>query len=79
MIMEAELVYEDLLWQDPERMSGALCFYGTRIPVSHLMSYLETGSTMEQFCADYHVEPRVARSVLELAPTGLGLLLKKAA
>lgn len=77
--MEAQLVYKDLLWQDPDRMSGALCFYGTRIPVTHLFSYLETSSTVEAFCKDYNVEARVAKAVLELAPEGIKLLLKKAA
>jgi len=77
--MEAERVYKDLLWQDPGRMSGALCLYGTRIPVTHLFSYLENGSTVEEFCKDYHVELRVAKAVLELAPEGMELLLTKAA
>lgn len=45
-------------------MGGALCFYGTRIPVSHLISYLEHESTVEQFCNDYHVEIRVGYCVL---------------
>ena len=31
---------EEALWQDPDRMSGALCFRGTRIPVSILFDYL---------------------------------------
>ena len=72
-------MYKELLWQDPDRMSGALCFYGTRIPVTHLFSYLETGSTVEEFCRDYHVEAKVAKEVLELAPEGMELLLQKAA
>jgi uncharacterized protein (DUF433 family) len=38
--VEAEYVYEDLIWQDSDRMSGAVCFYGTRIPVSFLFDYL---------------------------------------
>ena len=60
-------------------MSGALCFYGTRIPVTHLFSYLENGSNVEEFCRDYRVELRVAKAVLELAPEGMELLLTKAA
>jgi uncharacterized protein (DUF433 family) len=77
--MKAERVYKNLLWQDRARMSGALCFYGTRIPVSHLVSYLETGSTVEAFCRDYHVDIEVARAVLELTPQAMEHLLSDAA
>ena len=34
---------QDALWQDPVRMSGAVCFRGTRIPVSILFDYLHAG------------------------------------
>lgn len=77
--MDAKLIYKDLLWQDPDRMSGALCFYGTRIPVTHLFSYLESGSSLEAFSEDYGVELRVAKAVLDLAPEGMELLMQKAA
>ena len=74
--MEAQFVYKDLLWKDDRRMSGALCFYGTRIPVSHLISYLEHESTVEQFCSDYGVDLGVAKAVLDLAEEGMELLLQ---
>jgi len=37
------------VWQNPERMSGALCFAHTRLPVSTLFDYLEQGSTLDEF------------------------------
>lgn len=34
------MTLEEALWQDDERMSGAVCFRGTRIPVSILFDCL---------------------------------------
>ena len=40
-IMDASLVS-----RDPEIMSGALCFTGTRVPVKNLFDYLEGSSSL---------------------------------
>lgn len=48
---------DDALWQDPERMSGAVCFRGTRIPVAVLYDYL-VADGIEEFYAGY---PDVSR------------------
>jgi uncharacterized protein (DUF433 family) len=32
---------------DPEIMSGALCFAGTRVPIQNLIDYLEGGDSIE--------------------------------
>lgn len=57
-----------LLSRDPEIMSGALCFAGTRVPVKNLFDYLEGSSSLEQFLDDF---PTVSRdravAVLEAA------------
>jgi len=42
----------DALWQDPSRMSGAVCFRATRIPVSILFDYLERGE-LDEFYRGY--------------------------
>ncbi len=34
---------------DPERMSGAPCFVGTRVPVKNLFDYLAAGDSLEVF------------------------------
>lgn len=60
-------------------MSGAVCFYGTRIPVSFLFDYLRLGKSAEKFSADFRVEERVVKEVIELASDGLEALLHKAA
>jgi uncharacterized protein (DUF433 family) len=57
-----------LLERDPEVMSGALCFAGTRVPVKHLFDYLEGSSSLDDFLQDF---PSVSRehavAVLEAA------------
>ena len=58
------LTLDEALWQDPERMSGAVCFRGTRIPVSILFDYLQVGE-IEGFLAGYpDVTPEMVQTVL---------------
>jgi uncharacterized protein (DUF433 family) len=57
-----------LVSRDPEVMSGALCFTGTRVPVRNLFDYLEGGSTLEAFLEDFpSVSRETAVAVLEAA------------
>ena len=42
-----------LVSQDPEIMSGALCFTGTRVLVKCLFDYLEDSSALEEFLDDF--------------------------
>jgi len=61
-----------LIWTDPERMSGAPCFYGTRVPINHLFEYLEGDESLESFLIDFEgVTREQAVGVLELARKGL--------
>ena len=57
-----------LVSRDPEIMSRAPCFTGTRVPVKSLFEYLEGSSTLEEFLEDF---PSVSReravAVLEAA------------
>lgn len=57
-----------LVSRDPEIMSGALCFTGTRVPVKNLFDYLEGSSSLEEFLQDF---PSISReravAVLEAA------------
>jgi len=34
-------------------MSGAPCFTGTRVPVSHLFDYLQAGDSVGEFLNDF--------------------------
>ena len=57
-----------LVSRDPEIMSGALCFTGTRVPVKNLFDYLEGSSTLEEFLEDFpSVSRATAVAVLEAA------------
>jgi uncharacterized protein (DUF433 family) len=57
-----------LVSRDPEIMSGALCFRGTRVPVKNLFDYLEGSSTLEDFLEDFpSITRAIAISVLETA------------
>lgn len=59
---------KSLLSRDPEIMSGALCFTGTRVPVQNLFDYLEGSSSLEDFLEDFPSVPReTAISVIEAA------------
>ena len=42
-----------LVSRDPEIMSGALCFTGTRVLVQNLFDYLEGSSSIEDFLEDF--------------------------
>jgi uncharacterized protein (DUF433 family) len=57
-----------LVSRDPEIMSGALCFAGTRVPVQNLLDYIEGSSSLEQFLEDFpSVSREKAVAVLEAA------------
>ena len=56
------------IWVDPERLSGAPCFKGTRVPVDALFENLEAGLTLEQFLDEFEgVTREQAVAVLEYA------------
>ena len=70
------LKFEDMLYGqisiDPEVMSGAPVFAGTRVPIQTLFDYLEGGDDLEMFLADFpSVTKTAAISVLEMAKTSL--------
>ena len=43
---------------DPEIMSGAPCFAGTRVPARSLIDYIEGGDTLDEFLEQF---PTVSR------------------
>ena len=60
--LEAEKIYKDLIWQDPSRMSGVPCFYGTRVPVDHLYAFVRQGGTLDEFVESF---PTVSRTQVD--------------
>ncbi len=55
--------YEGIISQDPDVVSGALVFAGTRVPVETLIDYLKAGDSIERFQEGF---PTVSRSQIEL-------------
>lgn len=56
------------VWINQARMSGAPCFYGTRVPVKHLFDYVRAGHTVAEFLDDFPgVTPEQVESVLRRA------------
>lgn len=72
MHIEQDPKLADVIWVDPERMSGAPCFKGSRVPVQNLLDYINGGSTIDEFFEDF---PSVSRNqvthFLELAKVQL--------
>jgi uncharacterized protein (DUF433 family) len=63
---------KDLVEVDPEKMSGAPVFTGTRVPINHLFDYLVGGDTIDEFLDQF---PTVSREqvlgVLEFSKESL--------
>ena len=66
--MERDQVYHS----DPEILSGTPVFTGTRVPVQHLLDYIEGGDTLDDFLQGF---PTVSReqaiAFLEMAKDAL--------
>lgn len=61
-----------VIWINPGRVSGAPCFYGTRVPIKSLFDSFAAGETLEQFLDDFEgVTREQARAVLALGSTAL--------
>lgn len=61
-----------IVWINPKRVSGAPCFYGTRVPIKTLFDCLSSSYTMDEFLSDFEgVDLEQAEAVLELAGDGL--------
>lgn len=56
------------LGRDPEVLSGALYFKGTRVPIQSLFDYLVGNLSLEEFLTDFPTVSREAAvAVLEVA------------
>ena len=59
---------DPLITIDPDRMSGAPCFTGTRVPVQVLFDYVDGGDPLDEFLTDFpNVTREHAIAVLEMA------------
>ncbi|MGH2409903.1 MAG: DUF433 domain-containing protein [Chloroflexota bacterium] len=58
----------NLIDSDPERMSGEVCFQGTRVPVRNLFDYLAAGQPLSEFLDDFPGVPEArAAAVIHAA------------
>jgi uncharacterized protein (DUF433 family) len=57
-LQETADVSQSVVKVDPEIMSGAPCFAGTRVPIQNLIDYLESGDSIEEFLDGF---PSVSR------------------
>ena len=72
--MNAEQIaaINEIVWVDPERMSGALCFRDTRVPVQILLDHLEGNATLDEFLDGFpSVSREQAIQYMELAKDAL--------
>jgi uncharacterized protein (DUF433 family) len=75
--LEGDLVTREsplfgIIWINPQRLSGAPCFYGTRVPIKNLFDSLAAGESLEEFLDDFEgVSREQAEAVLELAGSHL--------
>jgi len=59
---------EQVVSRDPEVVSGALVFSGTRVPVDTLIDYLKAGASLERFLEGFpSVKREQAEAFLDLA------------
>ena len=68
--MRAEILrrLEEVVWVDPDRLSGAPCFRGTRVPVQMLIDHLAAGFALDEFLETVpSLERTQAQRFLELA------------
>ena len=65
--------FDQVVSRDPEVVSGALVFAGTRVPVQTLIDYLKSGETLDRFLDGFpSVNREQAEAYLELTLTEAG-------
>jgi uncharacterized protein (DUF433 family) len=71
---------DQIVWTDPDRVGGLPCFTGTRVPVSTLSAYLDSGDSMDDFLEDFPAVSREqAEALLELgAPKATAMAIEHA-
>lgn len=47
------LLLEKVKWVSADRLSGAPCFTGSRVPIKALFDYLEGGDSLDTFLEDF--------------------------
>lgn len=69
---------EDVVSRDPEVVSGALVFTGTRVPVEVLIQHLTAGDTLDEFLEGFPTVTREqAIAYLEMTPEAVDALVAR--
>jgi uncharacterized protein (DUF433 family) len=72
MTAEQRALLADVVWVDPDRLSGTPCFKGTRVPIQALMDSIEGNSTLVDFLEGFpSVTREQAIQFIELAKDNL--------
>ena len=64
---DSMMTLEQAVWVDPDRMSGAPCFRGSRLPVQQLFDWLADGASLDEFIDDFRIDRAAAELVLRTA------------
>jgi len=67
----------ELIWVDPERMSGAPCFRGTRVPVSTVFDNLADGLSLDTILEQWPTLDR--QDVLDVLALAREAVIREAA
>jgi uncharacterized protein (DUF433 family) len=70
-VTKANMTIDQALWQDADRVGGAVCFRDTRIPVSTLFDYLEARDIAGFFENYPDVSSEMVEAILETAKNRL--------
>jgi uncharacterized protein (DUF433 family) len=63
---------DSIITKDPNVVSGATVFAGTRVPIDALFDYLEAGDSLDEFLNDFpSVKREQAIGLLEMAKLNL--------
>ncbi len=71
MDIQASLSDRHIIHSDPEIMSGALVFVGTRVPLQTFFDYLEGEEGLMEFLEDFPHLNNQALQVLEIMAKGM--------
>ena len=67
LVQSGRMTLEEAVWVDPQRMSGAPCFRGSRLPVQQLFDWLADGVPLDEFIEDFRIDRAAAEAVLRSA------------
>jgi uncharacterized protein (DUF433 family) len=72
MTEQQQAMLHEIVWVDPDRLSGQPCFKGTRVPIQALIDHFEDNGTLGEFLEGFpSVTREQAIQFIELAKENL--------